>query len=112
MPLFMSTFSYTPEVWAGLVRSPENRQERVGQILADAGCKLQGLWYAFGASDGFALIEAPDNTTAASVVIAIGSSGAFSKFETTPLLTQAEALEALQAAGSVNYTAPAEAVHA
>jgi uncharacterized protein with GYD domain len=109
MPLFMSSWSYAPETWAGLIRSPENREETVGRILADAGCKLQGLWYAFGAQDGFALIEAPDNKTAAGIVLAITSSGAFAKFETTPLMTQAETLEALEFAASVHYAPPAEA---
>ena len=112
MALYMSTFGYTPEVWAGLIRSPENREEMVGRMLEDAGCKLRGLWYAFGQGDGFALIEAPDNTSAAGIAIAIASSGAFRKFETTPLMTQAEALEALRFAAGVQYTAPVDAVHA
>ena len=112
MPLYMSSFGYTPEVWAGLIRSPENREETVRRILEEAGCKLRGLWYAFGEADGFALIEAPDNTAAAGIAVAIASSGAFRKFETTPVMTQAETLEALRFAAGVQYTAPAEAVHA
>ena|SRR5215210_4961285 len=106
MPLFMSTFSYTPEVWAGLIKSPSNREEAVAQIMEKAGCKLRGFWYAFGEKDGFALIEAPDNTTVAGVVLKIVSSGAFRKFETTPVMTQGEALEALRVAANVDYVAP------
>jgi uncharacterized protein with GYD domain len=112
MALYMCTFGYTPEVWAGLIRSPENRKDIVGKILEEAGCKLQDLWYAFGEGDGFALIEAPDNKSAAGISIAITASGAFRKFETAPLLTQADALEALQFAAGVHYTAPAEPVPA
>jgi uncharacterized protein with GYD domain len=109
----MFTFSYTPEVWAALIRSPENREEKVGQILRDAGCTLHGLWYAFGDIDGFALLEAPDNKTAAALAVAFGSSGAFSKCSTTPLMSMNEALEALEFAGeSVHYRGPAEAVPA
>ena len=112
MPLYMSTFEYKPEVWAELVNSPENRTETVGRILEDAGCKLKGLWYAFGSSDGFALIEAPDNATSASVAIAISASGAFRKFDTTVLMTQDELLNALEKAQNVAYVAPGAAVHA
>ena len=112
MPLYMSTFGYKPEVWAGLVKSPEDREEAVGQILEEAGCKLHGLWYAFGDADGFALIEAPNNVTAAGLAIAITASGAFRKFETTAVMTQSEALDALQVAANVHYAAPAEGVHA
>ena len=112
MPLYMSTFDYTPEVWAELVHSPENRSEAVSRILDGAGCKLKGLWYAFGSSDGFALIEAPDNVTGASIAIAINASGAFRKFETTVLMTQDELLKALNKAQDVAYVAPGTAVHA
>ena len=112
MPLYMSTFDYKPEVWAELVHNPENRTETVSRLLEDAGCKLKGLWYAFGSSDGFALIEAPDNATSASIAIAISASGAFRKFETTVLMTQDELLKALTKAQDVSYVAPGVAVHA
>ena len=112
MPLYMSTFDYTPEVWVKLVHSPENRTEAVSRILDGAGCKLKGLWFAFGTSDGFALIEAPDNVTGAGISIAINASGAFRKFETTVLMTQDELLKALNKAQDVAYVAPGTAVHA
>jgi uncharacterized protein with GYD domain len=112
MPLYMVSFGYEPEVWAGLIKSPENRTETVSRIIEDAGCKLEGLWYAFGANDGFALIEAPDNVTSAALVLKIASSGAFRRFETTVLMTQEETLEALEKAQDIAYTPPAAAVHA
>jgi uncharacterized protein with GYD domain len=108
----MSTFEYKPQVWAELVNEPENRTEAVSRLLENAGCKLKGLWYAFGESDGFALIEAPDNATSASIAIAINASGAFRKFETTVLMTQDELLKALKKAQDVAYVAPGAAVHA
>ena len=112
MPLYMSTFEYKPEVWSELVHSPENRTETLTPILEDAGCKLKGLWYAFGSTDGFALIEAPDNVTSASIAIAINASGAFRKFGTTVLMTQDELLMALKNAQDVTYLAPGVGVHA
>jgi uncharacterized protein with GYD domain len=108
----MSTFEYKPEVWSELISNPENRTETVSRLLENAGCKLKGLWYAFGQSDGFALIEAPNNVTSAGLAIAISASGAFSKFETTVLLTQDELLKALEKAQDVEYVAPGAAVHA
>jgi len=108
----MSTFEYKPEVWSELISNPENRTETVSRLLENAGCKLKGLWYAFGQSDGFALIEAPNNVTSASLMIAISASGAFNRFETTVLMTQNELLEALEKAQNVEYMAPGTAVHA
>jgi uncharacterized protein with GYD domain len=111
MPLYMSTFDYEPAVWAELINNPENSTESVSRILEDAGCKLKGLWYAFGKSDGFALIEAPDNVTGASIAIVINASGAFRTFETTVLMTQDELLKSLKKAQDVAYVAPGAAVH-
>jgi uncharacterized protein with GYD domain len=106
MALYMIRFGYTPESWAALVKSPENREETVRRMLADSGATLEHLWYAFGEDDGFVLISAPDNITAAAISVAITSTGAFSSFTTSVLLTQEEALEALEKAGTVAYAAP------
>jgi uncharacterized protein with GYD domain len=112
MALFMSRFSYSPTAWAGLIKSPENREEAVRGMLEQRGCKLHHLWYAFGEEDGFALIEAPDNVTAAGIALAITSSGAFTMFKTSVLMTQDDLLKALSTAADVAYTAPGQAVHA
>jgi uncharacterized protein with GYD domain len=112
MPLYMLEFGYTPEAWAGLVSNPENREEVVGRILEEAGCKLHGIWYSFGENDGFALMEAPDSVTAGGLAIAVSSSGAFRKFETHVLMTQSELLDALAKAGAVAYSTPGAAIPA
>ena len=114
MPLYMAEFGYRPEVWAGLVQSPENREEKVRRMLEDAGAELHQIWYAFGEQDGFALIEAPDNVSAAGISIGITSSGAFRSFKTTVLMTQDETLKALEKAAAFHYEAPPirEPVHA
>lgn len=112
MPLYMCRFGYTPETWAGLVRSPENREEAVRRVLEGTGAKLHNIWYAFGEEDGFALIEAPDNVSAAGLAVAITSSGAFRKFETSVVLTQNELLQALEKASEIAYAPPGAAVHA
>ena len=106
MALYMFRFGYTPETWASLVKNPENREEKVRRMLEESGASLEHIWYAFGDDDGFALISAPDNVTAAAVSLAITSTGAFSSFKTSVLLTQEETLEALEKARAVSYTAP------
>ncbi len=106
MPLYMAQLSYTPQAWAGMVESRENREEIVRAVLADAGCTLHHLWFAFGEDDAFALLEAPDNVTAAGIAIAVAASGSFSRFKTTVLMTQEETLQALEKAASVAFVAP------
>jgi len=107
MPLYLSTFSYTPETWARMVREPEDRRTAAREYIESVGGQLHGFWYAFGRHDGFTLWEAPDDVSMAAVALAIGSGGALGSLETTVLLTVEETMEALRRAGQVRYRAPA-----
>jgi uncharacterized protein with GYD domain len=106
MPMYLTQFSYTPETWARLTRNPEDRRDAARTYIESVGGALHGFWYAFGAYDGYALWEAPDNISMAAVALAISSGGALSKFETTPLLTVEETLDALNRAAEVTYRPP------
>jgi uncharacterized protein with GYD domain len=106
MPLYLSAFSQTPETWAKLISNPENRREALAPVMEAAGCTLHGYWYAFGETDGFVLFEAPDDVTAAGVLVKVAASGPFSRLATTKLLTVEEAMEAFGRAGGVRYRPP------
>jgi uncharacterized protein with GYD domain len=106
MPLYLSKVNYTPESWAKLIKEPEDRREVVGRVLEAVGGKLHGLWFAFGDHDGYVLVEAPDNTAAASALLAVAGSGAFRSMSTTVLLTVEETMDALRRAQSIAYRPP------
>ena len=106
MPMYLSRFSYTPETWAMLIVEPEDRRRAAEAYIESVGGTLHGFWYAFGACDGVALWEAPDNVAMASVALAITGGGALSALETTVLLTVEETVEALRRASGVGYRAP------
>jgi uncharacterized protein with GYD domain len=108
MPMYLTRFSYTPETWARMAKNPEDRREAARAYIESVGGKLHGFWYAFGEYDGYTLWEAPDNVAMAAVSIALGSGGALSKVETTPLLTVEETLEALGRVEAVRYRPPAK----
>ena len=108
MAFYLTQFSYTPETWARLMKNPEDRRVAARKYIESVGGKLHGFWYAFGAYDGYCLWEAPDDVSMAAVGIAITGGGALSKFETTPLLTVEETLDALRRAQKVAYRPPGE----
>jgi uncharacterized protein with GYD domain len=103
---YLTRFSYTPETWARLMKNPEDRRMAASKYIEAVGGKLHGFWYAFGAYDGYCLWEAPDNISMAAVGLAITGGGALSKFETTPLLTVEETLDALRLSQKVTYRPP------
>ncbi len=106
MALYLTRFSYTPETWARLSKNPEDRREAARKYIESVGGKLHGFWYAFGTYDGYNLWEAPDNVSMVAVAIAICGGGALSKFETIPLVTVEETVEALRRVQTVGYQTP------
>jgi uncharacterized protein with GYD domain len=106
MPMYLTRFSYTPETWARLMKSPEDRREAARAYIESVGGKLHGFWYAFGEYDGYNLWEAPDNVSMAAVAMSLGGGGALSKCETTVLLTIEETLDALKRADTIHYRRP------
>lgn len=107
MPLYLSSFSYTPETWSRLISNPEDRREAAQSYIESVGGKLHGFWYGFGTHDGVTLWEAPDNVSMAAVALALSGGGAISSLETKVLLTVEETMDALRKAGEVGYRAPA-----
>ena len=79
------------------------RRARVQNMVEAMGGKLEAFYYAFGDSDAFVIVDAPDNATTAAISLAVNSSGAVT-LKTTPLLTPEEIDQAAQK--TVSYRPP------
>jgi uncharacterized protein with GYD domain len=110
MATFVTFFSYTPEAWARLIGNPTDRSGPVGAMIADAGGRLETIYYMFGERDGFAIFTAPDSATAAVVALVVGSSGAFSSVSTHELISSADLVGVLRKADAArgSYTRPGD----
>jgi uncharacterized protein with GYD domain len=103
MPYFCHQVSYTKEAWAKLMENPQDRLEAVRTPIEKLGGKLQISFFAFGAFDVLAITEMPDNIAAAALSMAFAGGGAVQNIQTTPLMTAAQAVEALRRAGTCGY---------
>jgi uncharacterized protein with GYD domain len=109
MTHYLVRFSYVSRSIKGLVDKPDvDHAGQASAMVASVGGKLLGYWYAFGDFDGVVLLEAPGNSTAASVAMAIGGTGEVSRLETTVLLTMDEAREAMRTAATATHLPPGE----
>ena len=106
MAHYLVQASYTSGSWAVQIKDPQNRIEQVGKMFAAKGIKFLSGYYCFGDYDLCFIAEGPDNRSMASALIAAGAGGAISKMHTTVLMTPEEGLEAIKAAGSVEYKPP------
>ena len=107
MALYLVQGSYSSSSVAAMVAHPTDRAAAIRTVLKRMGGKLQGMWFSFGEFDVVAVIELPDNVDAAAVAMAIGATGSVADYRTTPLLTTAQAKEAMEKAAGAGYKPPA-----
>ena len=103
MPHFLFQGSYTQEAWSRLVANPQDRTDAVRAPIEKLGGHVHTSFFAFGPFDLVGIIEMPDNVSAAAIAIAVAAGGSVKNFQTTPLMTTAEALDAVKKAGTCGY---------
>jgi len=106
---YLVQLAYTPEAWAAQLKNPQNRVDIVRPLLEKLGARFEVAYLAFGKYDIVFIMEAPDNVSAAAVGLAITAGGAVRLYETTPLMTTDEGVQAMRkgAEAAPTYRAPA-----
>src|SRR5713226_10235639 len=112
MPRFLHQISYTTEAVAQLIAHPQDRFEAVRAPIEKLGGKVEHGYFAFGDHDAVLITEMPDNVSAAAIALAFAGGGALKNCTTTPLLTTAEALDAMRKAAACGYKPIAKAATA
>jgi uncharacterized protein with GYD domain len=106
MPLYLLQVAYTPEAWGALIKKPQDRIEAVRPAVRKLGGKVLTGYFAFGEYDLVAVLDMPDNVSAAAFSIAASAGGAVRSIKTTPLMTTREALRAMRTAKRAGYQPP------
>jgi uncharacterized protein with GYD domain len=106
MGRYMLQASYTQQGLAGLVSSPEDRSGVIKELVESVGGNVITFDYCFGEFDVVVVSELPDDTTMASVVMAVGASGAVTNLRTTVLIPAADGFAAAQRAKGISYRPP------
>ena len=68
------------------------------KVAQAAGGKLEQFFWSFGDDDYLAIIDAPDDISAAAVSVAVGSSGSLRNLRTIKLITPEEGRKVLEKA--------------
>lgn len=103
MALYMYQASYTAESVAAQIKEPQDRIKAVTPAIEALGAKILAGGYPFGEYDVLVVLEAPDDTTAASVALAVAAGGAVKSAKTTRLLSGQEWIESLRKAQGSQY---------
>lgn len=87
MAKYLLQGSYTTEGIKGVIKEgASGRREAITTALKAFGGKLESMYYAFGETDVYVIIDVPDNVTAAALAIGIAATGTIG-VKTTVLLT-------------------------
>ena len=108
MPENLIQESCTHQGLSGLVSSPEDRSGVIKDLVESVGGQLITFAYGVGGYDFVSVFEFPDNTTAASIVMAVASAGSITNAKTTVLIPIADGFAAVQKAREMTYRAPGQ----
>ena len=103
MARYLLQVKYAPEALAGMMKNPEDRAVPVRAAIESIGGKMEALYFSLGPDDAVVIAEVPDNVAAAALAIAVGATGRYSSYRTTPLLTSQELTDAMRAASKVSF---------
>jgi uncharacterized protein with GYD domain len=86
--------NYVGEGIKGLLKEGgSGRRAAIEKLVSSLGGSLESVYYAFGDTDVFVIVDMPDNASMTAVALAAGASGAVT-VKTTVLMTPEEVDEA------------------
>ncbi|MBB5784174.1 GYD domain-containing protein [Nonomuraea jabiensis] len=104
MPKYLLQSTYTTEGLRGLLRDGGTaRRQAVERLAESVGGRVEQMYFAFGETDTFVIMDLPSNAAEAALGLAVSASGAV-RTNTIVLLTPEEIDEATRM--EVAYRAP------
>ncbi|MDH3263195.1 MAG: GYD domain-containing protein [Paracoccaceae bacterium] len=99
---------YSQASMKALIEKPQDRKAAAAKMIESIGGKLHHMFFAFGADDIYALIEAPDDKAMMAGSLLVGASGAMSGGATTKLIPMDDAVTAMKLAqkAAASYKPP------
>ena len=90
MAKYLVEASYTSEGMKGVLKEGgSSRRTVIEKLVSNMGGTLESLYFAFGDSDVYLIVDVPSNADMAAVAMTVGASGAVST-KTTVLMTPEE----------------------
>ena len=106
MPKFLIEANYSVEGAQGVLKDGgSKRREAAEAAVKSVGGKMESFYFAFGGTDAYVIIDAPDNISALAASAAINASGSV-RARTIVLLTPEEMDEAVKK--NVKYRSPGQ----
>ena len=90
MPKYLLKGSYSPEGIKGVLKEGgSGRKKAIQDVAKSVGGKVEAMYFAFGDTDAYVVVDLPDNVAAAAVGLVVSASG-LANASTVVLLTPEE----------------------
>jgi uncharacterized protein with GYD domain len=95
---FLFQWMYTDRAVQAMLDRPQDRPGELRKAVEDFGGTVHQFFFAFGAFDGLAIVEFPDDESCAACALTLKGAGANRTLTTTVLLSPEEGSRAMQKA--------------
>jgi len=107
MAKYLIEAAYSHEGLKGLIKDGGSGRRAAVEAASKAlGGHVEAMYWAFGTSDIYAIVDSPDNVSAAAFALAVGATGALAHYKTTVLLTADEVDQAAKKSAGASYRPP------
>src|SRR5579864_3742611 len=104
MAKFLIEAGYSHEGLKGVVKDGgTGRRNAVEAAVKSLGGRLDAFYFGFGESDVYAIVETPDNVSAAAFALAVGATGVAGHYKTIALMTPEDVDQAAKKAAGAAY---------
>lgn len=106
MARYLFEANLTAQAVDALIKNPHDRAEGIGPMIEAMGGKLDAYYFAAGQGTIYVIYHLPDEVSLEALSMVVLAGGAVTSFKTTPVLTSAEAVEAMKKAATILYKPP------
>ena len=106
MPRFINDLKLSPEAIDGLIKNPQDRGEAVRPLFEALGGNLIEYYFGVGQGNVIVIYDLPDADSLQALSLKVIAGGTTTEFNTTRIITSAEAVEGMKKAGDINYRSP------
>ena len=110
MPRYLIQVTYVGEGVPGLLKEGGSGRRKASERVIEAlGGRVEAMYYAFGKTDAFIIVDLPDNISAVTASLIVNASGRV-KVTYTPLFTPEEIDQAAEKGKQIpaSYRAPGQ----
>lgn len=106
MARYLLEVDVAPQTFGALIKRPQNRADAIRPMFEAVGGKLEEYYFVVGGSRVYLLCDVPDALSLEALTMATLGGGAVTSFRAIPLMTAAEAEQAMRNAKDVAYRPP------